>query len=104
MTLHGNTGTKGQLERDLNVSQKWLEKSAAQPSVSIIKVAVELVLGYCCLLLLEFVRYLQQGLLLELRVLFLFWFCFVGHYRVAIVGMPLKRQHVGLSAQTPQED
>lgn len=78
LTLHGNTGTKGQLERDLNISQKLLEKSAAQPSVSIIKVAVELLLDYCrLLLLLEFVHCLPQRSSLGTKgfVFVLFLFC-----------------------------
>lgn len=48
-------------ERDLNVSQKLLEKSAAQTSAFIIKVAVELLLDERCLPpLLLFVNRLDQ--------------------------------------------
>lgn len=88
-------------ERDLNVLQKWLEKSAAQASVFTIKVVRALLLAYCVSLLrLLFANKNNKVLLFELR----FCFCFARHHDVVIVGIPPKIQHAGLPPTASPQD
>lgn len=47
LTHHGNTGTKGQLE-GFKCPAKVARKSAALASAFIIKLAIALLLDYCC--------------------------------------------------------
>lgn len=104
LTLHGNTGTKGQLEGFkclAKVARKVSSSAFCFHNKSSSGIIIRLLSSAAVIIICD---YLSQRSTLGTKVLFLFCFCFVGHHQVAIVGMPLKRKYVGLSAPTLWED